>query len=246
MNYAKTKINQLKKLSRSIRRHTENIVFCWRKVPKEKLNFYHDANRLSKFGTPRENYLVEISTLQLIIILGSVILLLMPFVTTFNEFITKMVMQVHGYQMLQNWIAPYHIKVVTGLLNLIGINSFASVDRIHMMKDGNPLSVFISWNCIGWQSFILLLITAFIGLKGPFSITSKIEALVIGVLGTILMNIFRISLVAIIAYQFGSLPAVIFHDYVSTMMIIAWLIGYWFFVHKVILHPIELIKVKAA
>jgi exosortase/archaeosortase family protein len=212
----------------------------------KKLDFTRIAVKEKDGDAKRpKTYLVEISTLQMIIILGSVMLLLLPFVTTFNEFVTRMVMKVEVYKMLQDWVAPYHIRVVTGLLNIIGIDSFASVDRIHMMKLGQPLSVFISWNCIGWQSFILLIITAFIGLKGPFTLASKIEVLLIGILGTILMNIFRISLVALIAYHFGSLPAIIFHDYISTLMIIAWLISYWIFVHKTILQHKELIKVKA-
>jgi|GEM_PF-1183800 len=246
MKYIKRKIRHLKKLRSIIRRHTDNIIFCWRKRPMRKLDFVKTSVKEKSGEIKRpKTYLIEISTIQMIIILGSVMLLLMPFVTTFNEVVTKMVEQVEIYKMLQDWAAPYHIKVVTGLLNTIGIESFSSVDRIHMMKFGQPLSVFISWNCIGWQSFILLIITAFIGLKGPFTITSKVEALLIGILGTILMNIFRISLVALIAYYFGNMPAVIFHDYVSTLMIIAWLIVYWIFVHKIILHHKEMVKVRA-
>lgn len=246
MKYIKRKIRHLKKLRSLIRRHTDNIIFCWRKRPMRKLDFVKTTVK-EKSGDVKKpkTYLIEISTMQLIIILGSVMLLLMPFVTTFNEFVTRVVEQVEIYKMLQDWVAPYHIKVVTGLLNLFGIESFSSIDRIHMAKLSETISVYISWNCIGWQSFILLIITAFIGLKGPFTITSKIEALLIGVLGTILMNIFRISLVALIAYYFGNMPAVIFHDYISTLIIIAWLISYWIFVHKAILHHKEITKVKA-
>jgi len=45
--------------------------------------------------------------------------------------------------------------------------------------------------------------------------------------------------VAVIAYFFGQLPAVIYHDYGSTVIILAWLFAYWWFCHGWLLEPLE-------
>jgi len=189
--------------------------------------------------------IISISTLQIIVIFLCVILIVMPFVSTFNEFITRIVMRIEAYKFIQNIIVPYEVKIVSGLLNAIGIESQSSLTRINMMKGNTPIDIFISWNCIGWQSFILFMLSAFVGLKGPFTVASKIEVIMVGIMGTLLINIFRISFIAIIAYYFGELSAVIFHDYVSTIMVIIWLITYWTFAHQFLLHHLDFVKIKA-
>ncbi len=188
---------------------------------------------------------INLSTIQMIIIFVCIILILMPFVTTFNEFITRIVMRIEAYKMIQNYIVPYEVKMVSGVLNAIGIETTASVTRINMMKDAIPIDIFISWNCIGWQSFVLLLITMFVGLKGPYTTSSKIEVVIIGFLGTALINIFRISFIALMAYYFGELTAIIFHDYVSTLMVILWLITFWIFSQQFLLHHVDFVKIPS-
>ena len=42
--------------------------------------------------------------------------------------------------------------------------------------------------------------------------------MVVGFLGTFLVNLFRMASVAMISYFFGQLPAVIYHDYGSTII----------------------------
>ncbi len=49
----------------------------------------------------------------------------------------------------------------------------------------------------------------------------------IGILGTILVNLLRVTIVCLLAATVGRWPAVIFHDYAGTLMIIAWLFAFW-------------------
>jgi hypothetical protein len=63
--------------------------------------------------------------------------------------------------------------------------------------------------------------------------------MIVGFLGTFLVNLFRMASVAIIAYFFGQLPAVIYHDYGSTIIILGWLFAYWWFCHGWLLEPLE-------
>lgn len=205
-------------------------------LPQSIAKFERDAEEAKYFS---------LSTFQLMIVIACITFLLMPFVTTFNEFLAKIIMKVEIYKLLQEWVVPFQAKMITSLLRLMGITAQASMTNINMVHGETPVSIFINWNCIGWQSFILLLLSMFTGLKGPFTIQSKIETLLIGIMGTILVNVLRIALVSIIAYQFGQVPAVIFHDYVSTIMMIGWLIGYWIFSYKFILHHTDFVKVRA-
>lgn len=100
----------------------------------------------------------------------------------------------------------------------------------------DPFLIEIAWNCIGWQSLLFFIITTFVGLQGDrYTNFSKVKALMIGMLGTFLINLFRIAVVAVIAFYFGQNIAIIFHDYGSTMVVIIWLLGFWWFSYSFVL-----------
>ncbi|OGD92418.1 hypothetical protein A3C33_04580 [Candidatus Curtissbacteria bacterium RIFCSPHIGHO2_02_FULL_42_58] len=90
-------------------------------------------------------------------------------------------------------------------------------------------------NCIGWQSLVLFGLTVFTGFGGKFTKISLLQAFMIGVLGTFLMNVLRITVVALIAFFAGRLPAVIFHDYFSVVVTIGWLFFFWWFSYAFVL-----------
>ncbi len=242
----KKNIKKIQKFGNKINRRAKSV---FAKIFQSIHNFFIKTADFvatpEKDASTKHTKYINLSTIQLIVIFACVILILMPFVTTFNEFITRIVMRIEAYKIIQNQIVPYEARVVTGFLQAIGIEAQASMTRINMMRGDTPIDVFISWNCIGWQSFVLLIITMFVGLKGPFTTASKIEVVLIGILGTILLGLFRISFIALIAYYFGELSAVIFHDYVSTIMIIIWLITFWIFAQQFLLHHIDFVKIPS-
>ncbi len=86
---------------------------------------------------------------------------------------------------------------------------------------------------------ILYIITLFVGLQGSYRISSKIECVVIGFLGTFLVNILRISSVFVVGYFFGELPVLVYHNYIGTIMIIIWLLLFWWFSYAYVLTPKE-------
>jgi exosortase/archaeosortase family protein len=70
--------------------------------------------------------------------------------------------------------------------------------------------------------------------------------IVIGVMGTLLVNIVRVTLVCLIAAWWGYVPAVLFHDYGGTLMIIGWLFAFWIFSYQWIVvsdHDLETLNV---
>jgi len=170
-------------------------------------------------------------TYQLILILASVILLILPFITTFNEFLTSIVIRLGLDSVLQGWIVPTEVRMIAVILRLFGIYATVSETSLYLSKGSMTLPIYISWNCVGWQSFILFAITLLTGLQGPYTWRSKIETVILGFLGTFLMNLLRISIVCLVAYYLGQLPAVIFHDYGGTILILLWLFAFWYLAH---------------
>jgi len=160
-------------------------------------------------------------------------LMVLPFVTTFNEFLTRIVEDTSLYKLIQGFIVPYEVTQVKTILSLVGIDTLPGA--VSFVKNGDIQKVNITWNCIGWQSFVILLISLKSGFSDKFGALNKIEILLIGVLGTFLMNLVRISLVIIVLYFFGEFPAIIFHNYGSIIMTIGWLFFFWWFVYSYVL-----------
>ena len=59
-------------------------------------------------------------------------------------------------------------------------------------------------------------------------LTSRVEVIVVGILGTVLVNVVRIATVCLLAAAAGYLPAVLFHDYGGTLLLVGWLFSFWF------------------
>jgi exosortase/archaeosortase family protein len=85
---------------------------------------------------------------------------------------------------------------------------------------------------VGWQSLILLGLSLMVGLRGPMSLSTRFEVIALGVLGTVLVNIARITAVSLLAALAGYLPAVLFHDYGGTLLIVGWLFAFWVLVYR--------------
>jgi len=45
--------------------------------------------------------------------------------------------------------------------------------------------------------------------------------------GTFLVNIVRILIPTLLAYYMGYIPAIIFHDYMGTLLTLLWIGGFW-------------------
>jgi len=172
---------------------------------------------------------------QTLIVLAAAIFLFMPFITTFNEFLTTVVMRLGLDTLLRAWVVPAEARLMAALILPLGIGVQLTPDMIHLLGPGRTVSVFISWNCVGWQSLVLLVITLLAGLPGPYTRWSKFQTLAIGILGTFLFNLFRLVSVVLVAYFFGQLPAVLYHDYGGTLLLLFWLFAFWSFTYHSVL-----------
>jgi len=173
------------------------------------------------------------STFKNLFIILVIFLMLLPFVTTFNEFLTKIVEKTSLYRLIQATLIPYETMLVRTIISFFGIET--APGTVAIVKNGVPQGTYIAWNCIGWQSLVILLLSLKVGFQGSFTKLSVLQAAIFGILGTFLINIFRISIIIILLYYFDRLPAMIFHDYSSVILTILWLFFFWWFSYSFVL-----------
>jgi exosortase/archaeosortase family protein len=173
--------------------------------------------------------------------------MLLPLVTTFDDLLTTWAMQLGANSPLQA-IVPVEARMVVGLLGLVGIHAAASGSYMVVWDGAGAMhSLFISWNCIGWQSLVLLGVSLISGLRGRHPVEARIQVIVIGVAGTMLLNLLRVAAVAAIAATIGVTPAILFHDYGGTLLVITYLFVFWMFAQRWILaaHASDELEVAA-
>jgi exosortase/archaeosortase family protein len=163
------------------------------------------------------------------------LLMVLPLVTTFNDLLTTWAMQLGANNPLQA-VVPAESRMVVSLLGLVGIHAAASGSHLVVWDSaGSMHTLFISWNCIGWQSLILFGVSLLSGLRGTQSLESRAQVVCIGVAGTMLLNLIRVAAVAAIAATAGVTPAVLFHDYGGTILFVGFLFAFWAFAQRWIL-----------
>jgi exosortase/archaeosortase family protein len=166
----------------------------------------------------------------------SFVLLALPWWMSFQDILTRTFLRWQWYGWLQGVVVPYQVRIIGGILRGLGMPVGVGLDYLVMnFGSGEEVVLHLAWNCIGWQSFVLMIITLIIGLAGRYTWRSKLLALSIGLMGTYLVNIFRLVLVVMIYYQGGQLWGRLFHDYSANLIAIAWVFGYWWYVYKQVL-----------
>ncbi|QQS39290.1 exosortase/archaeosortase family protein [Candidatus Woesebacteria bacterium] len=171
-------------------------------------------------------------TFKLLLVLLVIVLLILPFATAFNEFLTEVVENIGFYMVIQSTLVPYMSMLTAAILNIlpgleVGILPYGVVV--------NGIDVRITWNCLGWQSFLLFFASLFVGLRGNYSGSSKIQAVLFGLLGTFIINIFRLVFTAALVVWWRGLFVILFHNYFSTFIAILWLILYWWISYSYVL-----------
>jgi len=167
-----------------------------------------------------------------VIALACALLMLLPLVTTFDDLLTTLAMSLGANNPLQA-IVPTESRMVVSMLGAVGVRAAASGSHLVVWDTaGSMHTLFISWNCIGWQSLVLFAVSLVTGLRGPHSIESRIQVVCIGVATTLLLNLLRVALVALIAAIVGVAPAILFHDYGGTLMFVGFLFAFWWFAQR--------------
>jgi thaumarchaeosortase len=163
----------------------------------------------------------------ILLAMGAIAMVVLPFVTTFDDALTAVGMRLGIAQPLQ-LVVPVEVRTTVALLTFLGIHAGVAGDQLVVWNSsGAPQTLFVSWNCVGWQSLILLGLTLAVGLRGQRAAALRLEVILFGIVGTVLVNIARIAAVCLLAASVGYTPALLFHDYGGTLLLIAWLFAFW-------------------
>ncbi|OGD85224.1 hypothetical protein A2164_01695 [Candidatus Curtissbacteria bacterium RBG_13_35_7] len=171
------------------------------------------------------------SKFSTIFVVSALLLLMLPFISTFNEFLTSIFLRWRLYQALENVVVPYEAKVLAGIFNSLNIAALATQTGIWISQT----FIEIQWNCLGWQSAVLLLATFLTGFQGNFTKSSKFEVIFIGVVGTYLITLARMLVVGIFAVMWNVEAVRVFHDWFSLIFVIAWFFVFWWFSYSFVL-----------
>ena len=160
-------------------------------------------------------------------------LLSLPFLVAGNDILTQIVEKNILYVWIQNNIVPIEAKMMGAILMPFGYKyAFSPTNSVIVV---NGLNMGITWNCLGWQSFLLLFISLVVGFRGRYKTLSILEALGIGILGTFWLNIARMIFTILLAVHAQPLFRIVFHDYLAAGTTVIWLFGFWWFVYSFVL-----------
>lgn len=173
-----------------------------------------------------------VSNFWILIVVCSVLL---PFIIAGQDVLTRLILKFEWYRIIQDTIVPYELSVIATLLESVGVVARGGPGYVQYMKDGQPQVIFLAWNCVGWQSFMFLAITLISGLSGNYTRRSKIEAILIGLLGTYLVNIFRLTTVVWVYANYSRDFAKLYHDWLSNIFTIVWIIVFWWIIFRYVL-----------
>ena len=181
----------------------------------------------------------EKATFKKLFAASAILLAVLPFVVTFSAVLTEIFNSMKWYVWLQEVVVPFEARLAAVLLRIVGIPAIVTPGSTFAMllvrPDESYLPVILSWNCLGWQSIVLLGLTLVTGLRGDWKVLSKIEAAVLGILGTFLINLFRIVGITTLMYYWNEVAARVIHDYVAAFVALVWLTFFWWFSYSFVL-----------
>lgn len=172
-------------------------------------------------------------TFTVILLVFSLVLAVLPFVVSFNEMLVQVMEKNLLYGWIQEYVVPVEAKMMGAILLPFGYEYGFSPSNSVIVVNG--VSMGITWNCLGWQSFLLLMVSLVVGLRGRYSKWSMVEALGIGILGTFWLNILRMLLTVLLAVHAPAIFRIVFHDYLAAITTVIWLFGFWWFSYSYVL-----------
>ena len=173
-----------------------------------------------------------------ILLVAVVLLSVLPVIVTFSSVLTSLFVRMRWYTVLQESVVPFESRLVAVLIKPLGITGqVTSKEEFSMVliKGTEAIPIRLEWNCLGWQSMILLAITLVIGLRGDYTILSKSETLIVGILGTFISNLLRMAFIVSLGYYWNAAAAMIIHDYFASFVALIWMLFFWWFAYRYLL-----------
>lgn len=175
---------------------------------------------------------------RMLLLAAVVCLSTLPHIQTANELMTNIALRMGVFSLIEKFVVPSMTRMVASiLLNVFGVKTSFSGGSLFVFTETLPYKLNLNWNCVGWQSFVLLAFTLVTILQGSHSRGSKLKCTVIGLQGVLVVNLLRIVTSALLLLKMGYGPAIAFHDNLSLVLTLAWLVAFWIIANAFILEP---------
>ncbi len=168
-----------------------------------------------------------------LLVLLTISFLLLPVVMTYDHLLTRSLNGIGNNTFIQKYIIPHEAKIIAVVLTPLGFKVMPTPMGIYV----NNVLVTIWWSCIGWQSLLITLLSFWPGLGSrDFTAGSKIETVILGILGFFFLTVVRLVSVAVVGAFFGTNVALVYHDFfAATLLTFVWLFAFWRFAYGFIL-----------
>lgn len=152
----------------------------------------------------------------------------LPLIGTLNDMMARVAALIGLDRIIEAYVSPIMASLVAAILNhVFNIEAKALGSSIYLIGEHLPYKLMLDWNCVGWQSLLLLLLSLATGLQGNHSRLSKVKCVLLGLISLILLNLFRVSAAALFIEVYGPSVAITFHDYATLPLTFIWLVAFW-------------------
>ena len=162
-------------------------------------------------------------------------ILLAYFFSAINSLAVHLVAQTGIYRFIEQAVIPAEIQSTLYVLKIFNIQAAGHQAMISTLHEGRPQSFLLAWNCTGWQSMLLLIISFAILFQYKGIVFKKAVIALTGIVWIFFTNIFRITLEIAIYHLAGFQPAMIFHDYFAKAYILIMFALFWFLAYALAL-----------
>lgn len=182
----------------------------------------------------------KIKKVQLsLLLIGAYIILIVVAYNNFYNVVTSIVLHSGFFHSIQKLISPPEVRAIVFILQLLHIKASGSQSAISIIKEGQWQNFAIGWNCTGWQSLLILLISFIVLLQYKIIVYRKVFIILTGLIWMFMVNISRISLEIVLFHKAGLKPAIIFHDYFATLFIFIMFAIFWLIIYRSMLKSQE-------
>jgi hypothetical protein len=100
--------------------------------------------------------------------------------TVLSDLMTHTVLTFGWFRSLEYQLTPVMICIILALLHLLHLQACGTAIAVVLMRNGTSQNVLISWNCLGWQRVIILLLTFAAAFPLGYSWAAKFKLLLPG------------------------------------------------------------------
>ena len=113
-----------------------------------------DVDELEGNGKSRDMFKPSLGMLMWAL---AAVLPLFTLIRTIDEILVKVFLGSGIYRWIELYVSPIVVRAVSSILRYVfGLDAIAGGNSFYILTEGLPQELYISWNCTGWQSFLLL------------------------------------------------------------------------------------------